>query len=84
MAVGLLRLDDLRLLGEEGWKTQEVLAQQTGIMSLRLLERFLEEGQEALSAPDRGRVEPPTGEGPPMFPPLQVMAETGKGVWRTC
>ena len=45
MAAGLLRMGDLRLLGEEGWKTPEVLAQQTGVTSLRLLERFLEEVQ---------------------------------------
>eukprot|EP00063_Salmo_salar_P068331 XP_014043166.1 PREDICTED: amyloid beta A4 precursor protein-binding family A member 1-like [Salmo salar] len=49
MAGGVKRLGDLRLLGEEGWKSPEVLAQQTGITSLRLLERFLEEVQEALS-----------------------------------
>jgi hypothetical protein len=77
MAGGLQRLGDLRVLGEEGWKTPEVLAQQTGITSLWLLERFLEEVQEALSGPVRGMFERPKGEGPPMFPPLQVTAETG-------
>ena len=77
MAASLQRLGDLRLLGEEGWKTPEVLAQQTGITSLRLLERFLEEVMEALFEPVTGVFERPTGEGPPMFPPLQVTAETG-------
>lgn len=77
MAGGVKRLGDLRLLGEEGWKSPEVLAQQTGITSLRLLERFLEEVQEALSEPVRGMFEQPKGEGPPMIPPLQVTAETG-------
>jgi hypothetical protein len=65
------------MLGEEGWKTLEVLAQETGITSLRLLERFLEEVQEAQSEPVRGVFERPKGEEPPMFLPLQEMAETG-------
>ena len=76
MAGGLQRLGDLRLLGEEGWKTLEVLPQQAGLMSLRLLERFLEEVQQALSEPVRMVYERPKGEGTPMFPPLQVTAET--------
>ena len=51
-----------------------------------MLERFLEEVQEALSETVRGMFERPKGEVPPMFPPLQVTAETGdwQGVWRTC
>ncbi|XP_055766749.1 low affinity immunoglobulin gamma Fc region receptor II-like [Salvelinus fontinalis] len=40
-------------------------------------ERFLQEVQEALSEPVRGVFERPKREEPPMFPSLQVMAETG-------
>lgn len=63
MAACLLRFGDRRLCGEEGWKNMEVLAQQTGLTSLRLLERFLEEVQETLSELVRGVFERPNGEG---------------------
>ncbi|XP_055726005.1 uncharacterized protein LOC129815880 [Salvelinus fontinalis] len=74
MAGGVQRLGDLRMLGEEGWKTPEVLAQQTGITSLRLLERFLEEVQETLSEQCGGSLFSQTK--PPFTYPIPVSHQT--------
>lgn len=80
MRGGLTKLGHMCGPGGQGWKTQQELSDQTGIVSHRLLERFCGEVWGAIPITVREYLNRPREEEPPAFPPLMVEAE--KGDWQ--
>ncbi|KAL7873787.1 hypothetical protein AOLI_G00128580 [Acnodon oligacanthus] len=74
---GICKLGHLRVSDGSGWITAQLLAQQTGINSKRLLEQFLSEVRQALSKQVQEFLELPRGDAAPEFPLLRVTAADG-------
>ncbi|KAL6481030.1 hypothetical protein MHYP_G00091100 [Metynnis hypsauchen] len=74
---GICKMGHLRMSDGTGWKTAQILAQQTGINSQRLLEQFLGEVQQALSQQVQELLELPQGDAAPEFPSMRVTAADG-------
>ncbi|KAL7890945.1 hypothetical protein AOLI_G00004210 [Acnodon oligacanthus] len=74
---GICKMGHLRVSDGSGWKTAQLLAQQTGINSQRLLEQFLSEVWQALSKQVQEFLELPRRDAAPEFPLLRVTAADG-------
>ncbi|KAL6464153.1 hypothetical protein MHYP_G00264700 [Metynnis hypsauchen] len=77
---GICKMGHLRMSDGTGWKTAQILAQQTGINSQRLLEQFLGEVQQALSQQVQELLELPQRDVAPEFPSMRVA--TADGGWQ--
>uniref|UniRef100_A0A3B1KAN1 Reverse transcriptase domain-containing protein n=1 Tax=Astyanax mexicanus TaxID=7994 RepID=A0A3B1KAN1_ASTMX len=71
---GICKLGHLRELSGTAWKSAQLLAQQTGVTTVRLLERILGEVQQALPQQVRVYLELPRRDSAVDFPSLCVTA----------
>ncbi|KAL7886963.1 hypothetical protein AOLI_G00046840 [Acnodon oligacanthus] len=74
---GICKMGHLRMSDGAGWKTEQLLAQLTGINSQRLPEQFLSEVRQALSQRLQEFLELPQRDAAPEFPSLRVTAAVG-------